>query len=135
MNGFERLKEMEKNENNPFLSQLVDYLITRTDMECLYLNEEKNLKQMLEFIESKALALCVNNKKNLPNGSGKYSSIVLDNNRVFAWAILYFSLSNEQLGINKKIENINPKKTVITHTTKQPVIKQENNKEQLSLFN
>ncbi len=147
MEGFERLKVMEKEENNPFISEIVEYLLTRKDIEDKFLNEKKTLNKMNEYIEQKALALCINDKKTLGNSSTKYSSVGLNNNQVYSWAVMYFSLPDEMLGLDKLKEKIG--KTVITSVpnitkTKQnkekidikkpKEVKKELVKEQISLF-
>lgn len=147
MNGFERLKLMEKEQNNPFVSQIVEYLITRKDMEDKYLNEKKNLTEMNEFIEQKALSLCINDKKDLENSRTQYASVCLDDKQVHLWAIMYFSLPNEILELNKlkekncqtfvtTVPNITKNKTNndIVQNKKQKEIKKNPDKEQLSLF-
>lgn len=101
MDGFDRLKLMESEIKNPFLSQIVEFLLTREDLKDMYLKEEKSLKEMLEFIEYKALTMCEKNKKKMPNGSGQYASIVLTDNHVYRWAALYFTFNNKYLGIDK----------------------------------
>ena len=40
MNGFERLKEQVKDQEDMALKQTVDYLLTREDMEQKYLQEK-----------------------------------------------------------------------------------------------
>lgn len=147
MNGFDRLKSMEKEQNNPFVSQIVEYLITRKDMEDKYLNEKKSLTEMNEFIEHKALSLCINNKKDLENSRVKYASVCLDDNQVRLWAIMYFSLPNEMLELNKlkekngqtfvtTVPNITKNKTSkdIVQNKKQKETKKNLEKEQISLF-
>lgn len=147
MGGFERLKTMEKEENNSFISEIVEYLLTRKDMEDKFLNEKKTLNKMNEFIEQKALALCINNKKKLGNSSTKYSSVSLNNNQVYSWAVMYFALPDEMLGFDKLKEKIeqavirsvpNITKTKQnqdkTDTKKSKEVKKELVKEQISLF-
>lgn len=147
MKGFERLKVMEKEENNSFISEIVEYLLTRKDMEDKFLNEKKTLNKMNEFIQQKALSLCIDNKKKLGNSSIKYSSVGLNNNQVYLWAIMYFSLPDEMLELDKLKEKI--EKTVVesvpnitktkqnkneTNTEKSKEIEKETVKEQISLF-
>lgn len=95
MNGYDRLKQLYKsyaNQDKP-LMQIVKNLITQPDMNQLYLNEEKNLKQMMEFINNKAKEFAVNNVS------------IIEDEKVYSWAIEYFNKSNEELGFNeKKIE-------------------------------
>lgn len=90
MTGFERLKEQVKNQEDKALVQTVDYLLSREDMEQKYLNEEKTLVQMCEFIKGKA-------RKYMNNGWN-----YITNEVVYAWAIMYFSLPNSFLKIEKK---------------------------------
>lgn len=106
MNGFERLQTMEKELKNPFVSQVVKYLLTRKDMESKYLDEQKTLNKMYEFIEQKALALCIDDKKKLENSNAEYSSVGLDDNQVHSWAIMYFSLPDKMLGLDRLKEKI-----------------------------
>ena len=47
MNGIERIKELAKGQKDTALLKVIDYLISRTDMNDKYLNEEKNLKDMI----------------------------------------------------------------------------------------
>ena len=89
MNGFERLKEQIKDQEDIALKQTVDYLLSREDMEQKYLNEEKSLKEMAEFIRKKGT-------KHLQNGWN-----YITNEVVYAWAIMYFSLPNKFLQIEK----------------------------------
>ena len=49
MNGFDRLKEQVKGQEDSALNQVIEYLISRDDMEQKYLNEEKNVKEMCNF--------------------------------------------------------------------------------------
>lgn len=53
MNGFDRLKEQVKGQEDSALNQVIEYLISRDDMEQKYLNEEKNVKEMCNFIKGK----------------------------------------------------------------------------------
>lgn len=97
MNGFERLKEQVKDQEDKALVQTVDYLLSREDMEQKYLNEEKTLVQMCDFIKDKA-------RKYMRNGWN-----YITNEVVYSWAIMYFSLPNAFLKIEKK--NINKSKS------------------------
>lgn len=141
MDGFERIKLMEKEINNPFLTKIVKYLLTRNDMEKMFLNEEKTLNEMLEYIEYKAFKLCENDKKSLSNGKGKYSCLAIDDNSVYTWAILYFTFTNEKLGI-KEIKKQQIISNITAHTSNLKkcnpntnISKNDVKKEQLSLFN
>lgn len=90
MNGFERLKEQVKDQEDKALLQTIDYLLSREDMEQKYLNEEKTVEDMAKFIKDKA-------RKYMKNGWNYVSNEV-----VYAWAVMYFSLPNSFLKIEKK---------------------------------
>lgn len=90
MTGFERLKEQVKDQKDKALLQTVDYLLSREDMEERYLNEEKTLDEMGRFIRQKGM-------KYYENGWN-----YITNEVVYAWAIMYFSLPNSFLKIEKK---------------------------------
>ena len=129
MNGIERLKEAVKGQEDVALRQTVDYLISRNDMEQKYLNEEKTLKGMVDFIREKS-------KKHLKNGW-----TYITNEVVFAWAIMYFSLPNELLKIkeNKEIQKkpnkeVKEKNNVIPIEKGKKVIEEKKKVDQLSLF-
>lgn len=94
MNGIERLKEMLKGQKDKYLKIIVNYLINQTEMDEYFLNEEKNLKDMAEYI-----------KKNARKET-KGSVAVIEDERVFKWAKDYFVKSNKESEITKnKIEN------------------------------
>ena len=90
MTGFERLQEQAKNQKNVHLKEVVNYLLAREDMEEKYLNEEKTLDGMCDFIKQKAL-------KNAQDGWNFVS-----NELVFSWAIMYFTFPNSFLKIENK---------------------------------
>ena len=86
MNGFDRLREQVKDQEDMALKQTVDYLISREDMEQKYLNEEKDVEGMCSFIRKKG------------NVHAKNGWNFITNEVVFAWAIMYWSLPNKFLG-------------------------------------
>ena len=93
MTGFERLKEQVKDQEDKALLQTVDYLLSREDMEQKYLNPEKTIEEMAKFIHDKGI-------KYMKNGWN-----YITNEVVYAWAIMYFSLPNSFLKIEKKDTN------------------------------
>ncbi len=129
MNGIERLKEAVKGQEDVALRQTVDYLISRNDMEQKYLNEEKTLKGMVDFIHDKA-------KKHIKSGW-----TYITNEVVYAWAVMYFALPNELLKIKEKKElkkeskkETTGKNNVISIEKGKKVIEEKKKVEQLSLF-
>ena len=92
MNGYEKIKELYLKEANKdkSLSQIVKHLMQQPNMNELYLNEDKNLEDMMDFINKKAKEQAVN------------SVAVIPDTEVYDWAVLYFSKSNDELGLTKK---------------------------------
>ena len=134
MTGFERLKEQVKDQKDKALVQTVDYLLSREDMELNYLDEEKTIEEMAQFIKNKA-------KKYMENGWN-----YITNEVVYSWAIMYFSLPNSFLKIEKKDTTKGKVKTTTSSKkkkTKNNVVSLEDAKknmekkketEQISLF-
>jgi len=134
MTGFDRLKEQVKDQKDKALVQTVEYLLSREDMEQRYLNEEKNIEEMAKFIRNKA-------RKYMKNGWN-----YITNEVVYAWAIMYFSLPNSFLKIEKKDTTKNKEKaesSIKKVTAKNNIISLEDAKknmdkkketEQISLF-
>lgn len=93
MEGIKRLEKMLEGQKDKYLKIIVNHLMLQTHMNEAFLNEEKNLKDMAEFIRNQA-------KKQSTNGVA-----VIEDAVVFKWAKEYFIKSNKELGIKKtKIE-------------------------------
>ena len=129
MNGFDRLREQVKDQEDSELKQVIEYLISRDDMEQKYLNEEKNIKEMCNFIKEKG-------KVHAKNGWN-----FITNEVVFAWAIMYWALPNAFLKINtpKETKNIvteekTTKNNVVSINTAKKVLEEKKQVEQLTLF-
>lgn len=116
MNGFDRLREQVKDQEDVALKQTVEYLLSREDMEQKYLNEEKTLEGMVKFIREKG-------NKHCRNGWN-----YITNEVVYAWAIMYFSLPNSFLKItDEKEKKAEPKQT----NTKNNVVSLDKAKQEL----
>ncbi len=89
MKGLDRIKILASEIKDKPLLKIIDYLLTREDMNEKYLNEEKSLKQMVTFIKSEA-------EKKAVNGVA-----MLEDEEVYGLAIHYFDESNKKLNINK----------------------------------
>lgn len=131
MNGFDRLREQVKDQEDMALKQTIEYLLSREDMESNYLKEEKTVKGMCDFIKKKGQA-------HARNGWN-----YITNEVVFAWAIMYFSLPNTYLGISEsktnKKSSVNTKTTeaknnVVSMEKAKEVIEKKKAVEQLTLF-
>lgn len=122
MTGCERLKTMIEGPFQKPLFKIYMYLKSRPDMDDKYLNPEKSMKQMYEYIKSQV-------KKQAVNGVA-----MIEDSVVYGLAIHYFDESNEDLGIKK--EEIKPKKI----EDSKPAVKEieepekEEKEQQLTLF-
>lgn len=99
MKGIERIKILSSDIKDEQLKSIIDYLLSRTDMNDKYLNEEKSLSQMIKFIMREANEKL--KKVSIDGGSVAYAT----DEMVFWWAIHYWDESNSNLNLdNKKIE-------------------------------
>lgn len=131
MNGFEKLKTQVKDQQDTALNQVVEYLLSREDMEQKYLNEEKTLEGMCNFIKTKG------------NTHAKNGCNFITNEVVFAWAIMYFSLPNTFLKINdvkltnkttSKHKETKEKNNVVSMEKAKQALEEKKQVEQLTLF-
>lgn len=120
MTGVERLKSMvvEGPLKKP-LFKIYMYLKTRNDMEEKFLNPEKSMTQMYDYIKEQV-------RKQAVDGVAMIEDAV-----VYGLAIHYFDESNEDLGLNKKVEEIK-KVEPIKEIPKVEVPKEDDN--QISFF-
>ena len=97
MKGLERIKILASDITDKPLLKIIDYLLSREDMNEKYLNEEKTLEKMISFIKKEA-------SKEQKNGVA-----MIEDDVVYGWAIHYFDESDEKLGIIEKeqVENDN----------------------------
>ena len=93
MDGYERLKQLYRDDgkNDNALNIILEYLIKVPDMSEVYLNQEKNLTQMMSYINRKAKEQAVNNVA------------VIEDETVYNWSLEYFKKGNEELGLNDPI--------------------------------
>ena len=114
MEGIERIKILASEVKDTALLKIVDYLLSREDMNDKYLNEEKSLKQMVEFIKGQA-------QKKANNGMA-----MIEDEVVYGWAIHYFDESNDQLKIKentiekiKSVEKVEQPKKIVSDATQK----------------
>lgn len=94
MDGLERIKVLSSEVKDKAVLKIVDYLLTRSDMNEKYLNEDKTLKQMIDFIKLEA-------KKEETDGVA-----MIEDEVVFGWAIHYFDEPNEKLNLKDEKEEV-----------------------------
>ena len=117
--GLERIKKLSAEVKDKAVLKIIDYLLSRKDMNEKYLNEEKSLTQMIEFIKSKA-------REKTTNGVA-----MIEDDEVYSWAIHYFDEYNKDLKISKIKEDVEVKEE------KKSTVKKNKNwipEGQLSLF-
>ena len=124
MDGIERIKVLSSEITDKALLNIVEYLMSRNDMNEKYLNEEKSLSQMVEFIKTEA-------KKHAHDGMA-----MIENEVVYGWAIHYWDESNSKLKLStEKVENQENSKEQITSVKQEPKkVKEWVAEGQLSLF-
>ncbi len=96
MEGIERIKALAADVEDADLLKVIDYLLTREDMDEKYLNEEKSLKQMVEFINSEA------KEKISEKAKSGFNGYYFSDETVYGWAIHYWDEPNENLGLTPK---------------------------------
>lgn len=121
MEGIERIKILASEIKDEALLKIIDYLVSREDMNEKYLNEEKTLSDMVNYINRTA--------KSKSTGT----IAMFNDDEVFGWAIHYFDESNEDLKVTPVVKNAT--KISVSSKTKIPKEKKEVKPEgQLSLF-
>ncbi len=110
MKGIERIKQFSKETKDQNIKKVAEYLINREDMNDKFLNEEKNLTDMWEFIRDKAREKAIN------------GCAVLEDQDVYNLAVHYFDETNEALGIKTTKKQTKPKE----ETKKQDAKTEEN---------
>ena len=118
MKGVDRLKKLAEGQENHSLLKIIEYLVNIDDLDEMYLNEEKTLKGMTEYIKSNASKQAIDG----------YACVEYE--VVFEWAINYWCKSDEELGI-KRVTPTPKTKVAVTHNEVIPEVKQVG---QLSLF-
>lgn len=124
MEGIERIKVLASEVKDEAVLEIVKYLISRTDMNDKYLNEEKSLKQMLDFIVNEA-------KKKAKNNMAMIKDDV-----VFKWAIHYWVEPNNELGLtsSNNEKDVEEKEEVVQAQPKKVAKKEWTAEGQLTLF-
>ena len=119
--GMERIKILASDVKDNAVLEIVNYLLSREDMNEKYLNEEKSVKEMLEYIRSKAKIKAVNNMA------------IIKDEEVFSWAIHYFDETNNDLKINSTENKVEQKNEKVVDKNKN-VKKEWISEGQLTLF-
>ena len=119
MDGIDRIKVLASEIIDEDLKKITDYLITREDMNEKYLNEEKSIKQMVDFINNTARKELSKKQK-----SGFVGQFISDEN-VFGWAIHYWDESNKSLGIKSEEELKKENAERIRHNKEQMELRKQ----------
>lgn len=100
MEGIERIKALASEIKDPALLKIVEYLLSREDMNDKYLNESKSLKKMVDFIKGQA-------KNKSKNGMA-----MIEDEVVYGWAIHYWDENNKDLDIKEEPEEVKEVKPI-----------------------
>ena len=127
MEGIERLETEVLEINNNYISAIFEYLKTRKELYEHYKNKEKTIKQMYKFIYDKA------KKQKIGNIA------MISDKMVYLWAVIYFSKSNEELGIKEDKKVMPPSsdeviKNIEKKKAKNEVKQDEPKDKQITLF-
>ena len=87
MEGIERIRVLSQEQKDTNIKKVAEYLMTRVDLDEKFMNEEKNLNDMWEYIKKQA-------KEKAVNGCA-----VMEDDDVYGLAVHYFDETNEALGI------------------------------------
>lgn len=93
MNGIERIRILASEVKDKALLKVVEYLLSRQDMNDKYLNEDKSLKQMINFI------------KDLARKQASGGVAMVEDEVVYSWAIHYWDETNENLKLEKATDD------------------------------
>lgn len=115
MEGLERIKILASEVKDNDLLKIVDYLLTRNDMNEKYLNDEKSLTQMVKFINDTAKSE-IDKKKAKNNG---FAGSFFSDDVVFGWAIHYWDESNNVLGL------VNSQKEEKEELEEEPIVEEK----------
>lgn len=118
MSGVERLKKLVEGQEDPSLLRVIEYLVNIDDMDEMFLNTDKSLKSMVDYIKSEAKKLA------------KDGYCWVEDATVYEWSVNYWSKTDEELGIKKVVPTPKPKVEV----KKDEVVPEVQQVGQLSLF-
>lgn len=135
MDGIKRIKDMAKGQKDFVLLSIVEYLVSREDMNFNYLNEEKNLKDMVTYIEGEILkSYCESmgikdpsskaKQINYGDKSARCLAVGFSEEKTYEFAIKYFSKSNKELGF-KPPEKVKKVEEKIKEEVKNQIIEDE----------
>lgn len=107
--GIERLDILMNGQLDQALIKAVNYLKQLDIDDTIFINEEKDLKGMCDYIKGKAKDFAVN------------GVAVIDDEIVYNWCLTYWQTSNEELGIQKENKNIPNNNVVETTNSKHKI--------------
>ena len=120
MDGLERIRVLASEIKSKATLKVIDYLLSREDMNEKYLNEKKSLTEMIDYIRSEA-------KKQSEDGVA-----MIENEEVYGWAIHYWDEENLKVEDTKDYSKRPTKKEEVK--TEKPVKKEWVPEGQLTLF-
>lgn len=125
MDGIERIKVLAAEVEDKQVRKIVNYLVSREDMNEKYLNEEKSLKQMLKFIGNEIMK----NFKLMDIGNNA-KMVCTEDEEIYSLAIHYWDESNNDLGIKSKEKLDQEIEEIKLHNAEQVKLRKEQLKNQ-----
>lgn len=117
MDGIERIKKLSQEQKDANVNKIAEYLINREDLNEKFLNEEKNLQDMWDYIKEQA-------KEKAVNGCA-----VMEDEEVYGLAVHYFDETNETLGIKTSKKQAKSTKATKKEENPKKVDNEEKQKE------
>ena len=99
MEGIDRIKKLSQETNDQNIKRVAEYLINRDDLDDKFLNQNKSLVDMWDFIKKEAM-------KRVKNGCA-----VIPDEEVYSLAVHYWDESNKDLGIKNQKSKIEENRT------------------------
>lgn len=99
MEGIDRIKKLSQETNDQNVKRVAEYLVNREDLNERFLNQEKSLTSMWDFIKKEA-------QKKAENGCA-----AIPDEEVYSLAVHYWDESNKDLGIKNQKSKIEENRT------------------------
>lgn len=115
MSGVERLKKLVEGQQDPSLLKVIEYLSNIDDLDDKFLNTDKTIKGMVDYIKSEAKKIA------------KDGYCWVEDTTVYEWSVNYWVKTDDELGIKKPI-------TTPVKTKSEEVVPEVKQVGQLSLF-
>lgn len=90
MEGIDRIKKLSQETEDKNIKRVAEYLVNRDDLDDKFLNQNKSLVDMWDFIKKEA------------HDKAENGCAVIEDEEVYSLAVHYWDESNKDLGIKNK---------------------------------